>query len=615
MMKRCEPFVRCFDLRIFTVAFFTVPYVRGVTSQNRISMVHILTKLQRSAKIKRSIQFAQERLGVFAILKMSTVALSIMFVLVAEGFPENPFAQDKGNPPNRFAKEIKQFGITPDEESARTYLQSLIPSEENRRLADQLIQKLNSPSFDVRETATNQLVSLPNLSSKHLELLRDNPDPEVAYRGNMVLKTRAKQLEVAQRTFFLYLANEDQYSLTREILDSYNHLASDSAKYYAGQAIERTATKDDMQLLRDTISPNTVPLAVHCLAAIKRIDGDAAIEVIRKTKDNIGPIYKLRAAEIFAERANPECLQMFVDLLEDESKQNVNGRAFSRLRAMTKKSFEYKTLSSIEDRKKSAAKWRRWIDENANKIEITLSRKTPMLGRTLVSHYTENKVSCIDESGNELWTAKGQNPFACQGLPSGNCVVAMYSAQKVVEFDPRGKIVKTFSGLPSNISGLHRLENGNTLLACGQAGNKILELDPEGKQIWEITVKGTPTGVRMLDSGLLLVSLYGSKKVAEIDRKGTIVREFSVEKSPYTANRLENGNTLVSFATSGIAEYDPEGKQVWKTSTDDNCYWAQVLDDDTVVTADENGIKTFDRKGNVIKKDTRAKGYVYIHRY
>ena len=107
------------------------------------------------------------------------------------------------------------------------------------------------------------------------------------------------------------------------------------------------------------------------------------------------------------------------------------------------------------------------------------------MGRLLVCSYSSGKISSYDENGKLKWTATGKHPFTCQGLPNGNCLVMFYTQGKLVEYDENGKVVKEFTGLPSSSSGLQRLENGHTLLASGQAGNKIIEIDKNGKQVWD----------------------------------------------------------------------------------------------------------------------------------
>ena len=92
-----------------------------------------------------------------------------------------------------------------------------------------------------------------------------------------------------------------------------------------------------------------------------------------------------------------------------------------------------------------------------------------------------------------------------------------------------------------------------------------------------------------MENGRILASLYASSKLVEVDRKGKIKKEIPIKGKPYTAQKLENGNYLVSFAQGGVAEYNEDGKEIWRAKTGSNTYWADVKEDGSIITADTNG--------------------------
>jgi outer membrane protein assembly factor BamB len=69
----------------------------------------------------------------------------------------------------------------------------------------------------------------------------------------------------------------------------------------------------------------------------------------------------------------------------------------------------------------------------------------------------------------------------------------MWQNGKVIEFDPEGKQI--WEGSVNNPVSARRLLNGNTL-AVSMGTNKVVELDRNGKQVWEHKADGRPWGAR-----------------------------------------------------------------------------------------------------------------------
>ncbi len=132
-----------------------------------------------------------------------------------------------------------------------------------------------------------------------------------------------------------------------------------------------------------------------------------------------------------------------------------------------------------------------------------------------------------------------------------------------------------------------RLENSNTLISIRNF-NKIVEVYPSGKVVWEITFRGSidvgrnmkPTdgpikGItnhepEITPSGTSLLALRKPWRFVEIDRQTkTIVWQWThpegrkVMDVNRDANRLPNGNTLVTTADH-IIEVSADGEIVWQ---------------------------------------------------
>jgi len=66
-----------------------------------------------------------------------------------------------------------------------------------------------------------------------------------------------------------------------------------------------------------------------------------------------------------------------------------------------------------------------------------------------------------------------------------------------------------------------------------------------------------------LPNGNTLITLRSKGQVIEVDREGKVVWELNGLMSPSDADRLPNGNTLVA-ENNAVREFDRHGNVVWK---------------------------------------------------
>ena len=112
-------------------------------------------------------------------------------------------------------------------------------------------------------------------------------------------------------------------------------------------------------------------------------------------------------------------------------------------------------------------------------------------------------------------------------LPNGNYLVPHLLAFKVKEYTPEGKVVKAFPTDMADLGGRAaknwpftaiRFDNGNTLV-CLTNGNKVVEMDGEGKVIWKVSNEDLPgnpiddaCGGQRLPNGNTVITAYHAKK-------------------------------------------------------------------------------------------------------
>jgi hypothetical protein len=126
-------------------------------------------------------------------------------------------------------------------------------------------------------------------------------------------------------------------------------------------------------------------------------------------------------------------------------------------------------------------------------------------------------------------------------LENGNYLVPHLLAFAVKEYDPAGKVIKTFKTDLETLGGTKAenwpftaiaLDNGNTLVSLTH-GNKVVEFNPNGKVVWQVsnddfTEKAfqDPCGIQRLANGNTVIASYGAQqgiKIFEVTRDKKIV--------------------------------------------------------------------------------------------
>jgi len=177
--------------------------------------------------------------------------------------------------------------------------------------------------------------------------------------------------------------------------------------------------------------------------------------------------------------------------------------------------------------------------------------------------------------------------YACQRLANGNTFVGECNAGRFLEVDPAGKIIKEVKILPEGKDGGHAyvrnvrvLANGN-YLAAHYGGHVVKEYNPEGKVVREIKAPGGPHSCIRLPNGNTLIACGdqpGGSRVIEVDKDGKVVWQVTSDDLPGISlkfmaglQRLPNGNTVMSnwlghgqFGKAPhVIEVTPDKKVVW----------------------------------------------------
>jgi hypothetical protein len=156
--------------------------------------------------------------------------------------------------------------------------------------------------------------------------------------------------------------------------------------------------------------------------------------------------------------------------------------------------------------------------DNAH-MQTRMARKLAN-GNYLVPHLLAFKVKEYAPSGEvvrelatdlaELGGRGAENwPFTAIRLESGNTLVSLTHGNKVVEFDPAGKVAWSVSNDDlaqrpfADPCGCQRLPNGNTVIAsyAAQEGIKVFEVTPAKQLVWQYDGKHRAHEIQVLTDG------------------------------------------------------------------------------------------------------------------
>jgi len=175
-------------------------------------------------------------------------------------------------------------------------------------------------------------------------------------------------------------------------------------------------------------------------------------------------------------------------------------------------------------------------------------------GNVLIASYGSNLVVEVNSAGKVVWEMKGINAMTAKPLANGNFLIADFGGQRVIEVN-RTKEVVWEHKTPANCFDSDRLPNGNTIFGCP---NVVGIVTPEKRLVNEIKISGRLNGIHPLPTGNILVANYGEGKVVELTPEG---REIWVIKEAGACDvfQLPDGTLLIS-SSARVTEYGPDHK-------------------------------------------------------
>ena len=188
--------------------------------------------------------------------------------------------------------------------------------------------------------------------------------------------------------------------------------------------------------------------------------------------------------------------------------------------------------------------------------------------RILVAENKANRVTERDLKGQIVWEKQVEAPLMAQRLPNGNTFIA--GSNQLIEVNQAGKEVFAYTPPGSEyIMKAQKLAKGEIACIFSGAPARFVRMDATGQEIKTFPVNLRTGGgrVEVLPNGHVLIPENAANRVVELDEDGKKVWEAPVQE-PIAAVRLANGNTLVTSMNQHRAiELDAKGKEVWQYQT------------------------------------------------
>jgi hypothetical protein len=539
---------------------------------------------------------------------MGLLALALLAFLASGNLlsqSDQPAAHDE--------KALKEAGIGTDAPALRDFFRKRTLGDKERARIAELIAQLGHDDFDVRETASHEMIRLGATAAPALHRATTDADVEIATRARRCLdgmrNTGSIDLPVVAARLLALKAPAGAVEILLDFLPS-----------AMNEAVEEEIVNQLLALaLRDGQPTASILTALRDPEPTRRLAAAAILaraapehrSLARRLLSDLEPRVRLAAAQALLAVQDRSAVPALIGLL-DQAPVGITWQAEDILCRIAGEQLPAAAIdpSSRESRQKAQITWESWWRTQGDRIDLTKLDVQRPLGLTLICDYDGvqgglGRIWECGSDGKERWRIDGlQGPLDVQVLPGGRLLIAEYTGSRVTERTRDGQILweQRVNGNPVNCQ---RLANGNTFIAtyneilevtregrnvfsvqrpvnvycaekrrngnilCLQSNGQIIELDPTGKELR--TVSGGNTAgwgsLELLANGRFLVSQYNLNKVVELDAEGKAYFDCSVAQ-PASATRLPNGNTLVADTQNRrILEFDRSGAKVWEQAT------------------------------------------------
>ena len=500
---------------------------------------------------------------------------------------------------------LRRSGIAADTYSLGEYLREVLsPLEEQRRRVAPLVKQLESDHFHQRETAMRKLLGMRVIPAAAIEAVAAVEAPDVAWRVKTIVARARRRNSNVLHAALETIDRRPIHGLLPEMMRMVprcRELHSDRPYLLAvaRRSLASTATSDDLPQLREAIGGGDADLRVASTTALGRLVSDQAPAELAALLDDKQDSVALAAARALANAGRRSSLAALVRLLNAPD-VDVRVGASLVLRELTGQRFHFAAYDTPQRRAEAAGRWQQWLEKEGAVAALHFPLRSLrgdisyLNGNLLVACGGRGKVVELDPDGKEVFTYTVNNPWSAEKLANGNYLIAAYGVSQVLEVDPKGQTVWHY---PFNCLNAKPLPNGNVLLA-GYSPRKVVEVNREKQIVWEYTTPGNCADAQRLENGNTLIAA-GNQVLEVTPDKQKIAWQWQ-GGTIYGARRLDNGNTLISdISKDTVVEVNPESKLVWKV-TEHNPADAQRLPNGNTLITSSTRVVEVDPEGKLL---------------
>jgi len=479
---------------------------------------------------------------------MTRVAVGVLLLLASLAAAEHP-------------DEIllRRHGLQPTQDSLRAFLKSLCPEVGSEAQVEELVASLASPEPVLREHATRSLARAGATAAPMLRRALESGDPGVRRRAHLLLERAQSALDPAPiYAAYMTIVRRAIPGLAEEILGSLAMVPEGHLVTAGQRALEASATHEDAELLRRTVTADAPLLRAAALRALARALGDRAAEDMARALPDPDPRVRLAAAIGLVRARDDRAIDALLDLLSCD-RSDVRGSAAGLLRELSGTRFGYSAYATADQRVEPVARWRAWaagedrtVSWDKASLDAPGARRRIVI---LVGTQPQSSIVEIDFEGNPL--RRHMVPGYARGVDvvpgNGNVVVCLYRERLLLEFDRNGREVWRSKALGDYPTSVQRLANGNSLVTLPRTG-RVQELDSNSRVVWTAKPGSGCYHAWRLDSGVTRVSMYNARLVFDLDGNGNVLRRVVAGSQPYMTHPLPNGDMVVALPRLGAVQ-------------------------------------------------------------
>jgi hypothetical protein len=489
---------------------------------------------------------------------------------------------------------LREAKLSPDGPALLDYLRRRTIPDSDQAKIQELIRQLGDDVFQVRESASEQLVTIGAVAVPFLTRATKDEDVEVARRAEACLKLIEKSAGSGVTTAALrVLAHRKPAGAAAVLLDFLPFADDDTVAEQVRQTLAAVAMaggKPD-KAVEAALEDKSAVRRAAAVAALVRAGTAGQRAALRKYLEDGDLNVRLQAALAFFDSKEGASIPVLIALLTELPPERLWRIEDDLLLVAGEQAPKVALGSTAGQRKEARAAWQAWWDADGKKIDLAkLDLEGRQLGRTLIvemNRGVNGRVLEVGRDGKPIWELAGLNyPLDAQVVGNDRVLVTEYRARKVTERDFKGE-VKWEKTVPTFPTGATRLPGGNTLITTR---NQLLEVDKEGKEVFTQNRNDVVAAAKRRDGEYVLLTTTGM--IVRLDAAGKEVKSFPLENPAVgrfvglQIDVLPNGRVLVpALNVNKVQEYDEDGKKVWEASVQNPASVARLPNGHTLVAS------------------------------